>query len=249
MNAGAWRSACASRPRGVVSSSASIAPPARRHCHAYEPQQRTAAGEHASRGSDHAGGLEQDLRRARRHHARQRPARNRKRPLQRAGRRGSRRARARSSTTATRAAARYARAIDVASSSRSSDHTLAPRHVRAPERANARTSARAAPVVVAENVGARERRSRDAAVDLAARRRLLVEQRRRGRAPRDRRGRESGRTGADDREVERASSSRTSPGALQGHLASSARAPCCVATCMPGARRPCTPGGWAGRRS
>ena len=66
--------------------SASMRPPALQILRREQPQQRAAAREHGAALRRRARRFEQDLRGAGRHHARQGPARNRERPLQRAGR-------------------------------------------------------------------------------------------------------------------------------------------------------------------
>ena len=132
-----------------------------------QPEQRPASRKHRAALRHQARGLEEDLRAACRHHARQRPARDRKRTLDRAGRKddapGFDQARAGSDGDRDLAFPQQAPHICAGHMMRAACERLA--HERA-----------AAPVVVARTVPRRERRRGHGALNLPAGMRLLVEE-------------------------------------------------------------------------
>ena len=158
-----------------------------------EPEQRPATRENDTSLRDEAGGFKQDLRGAGRHHAGQGPTRDRKRPLERAcGENDPFRA-----YKTRRAADRNAQFA----LTRQTPHHR-PRDIGRAACLEFVDERGAAPIIVAENRVAFGRRVGNRAVNLAARRGLLVEQH----ATQARAGAngcrgETGGTGADDDDV------------------------------------------------
>jgi len=131
-----------------------------------QPEERPGAGQHDTAGSHHPSRFQQDLCRARGHHARERPALDRKRPLEGAGGQDH----ALRPQHADGAADGDA---DLALPRELPDRRL--RHIACGagmERLHQRS---AAPVCLAEDRRIAQRRFADRAIDLSAGRRLLVE--------------------------------------------------------------------------
>ncbi len=188
-----------------------------------QPEERAGPGKHDRALGDEARGFEQDLRGPRRHHAGQRPAGNGKGPLESARRQDHPPGADQPRRTGDRDA-------DLALT-RDAPHRGS-RDVVGTAGAERRHEIGAVPVIGAEHRALAQRRLGDAAIDLAAGGRLLVEEHRSdAEARRARCRREAGGTGTDDREI--IALAKLARGA---HRPAS-RLPCWVSTRMPSRTR------------